>query len=149
MQYWRANEKLATFREVEVPISTLLIPTVNNRRKKRAPVEATFNVTNLTPFSNMQIQICVMNNYYVGPPSDVVSFNTLEGGKSFKFWVMLCLTLFQTTNFGLFQTERVLQMRIFIFLWKRLKVLWGDRKQCGKVRNCLLQAISLIPTVFS
>ena len=58
------------------------------------------------------------------------------------------LTLSQTTNFSLFQTEIVCR-RQFLILWKWKKVLQKVRKHCGKRRNCSLRAISPFPTVFS
>ena len=47
----------------------------------------------------------------------------------------------QTSNFRLFQTERV--------WWKCQKVIQTGRKNCWKRRNCSLQAISPFPKVFS
>ena len=58
------------------------------------------------------------------------------------------LTLSQTTNFRLFQTERLCR-RQFQIWWKWQKVLQTSRKHCGKRGNCLLRAISLFPIVFS
>ena len=58
------------------------------------------------------------------------------------------LTHYQTTNFRLFQTERVCR-RQFQILQKWKKVIQTGRKHCGKRRNCLLRAISPFPTVFS
>ena len=58
-----------------------------------------------------------------------------------------CLTLSQTTNFRLFQTKRACR-RQFQVWGKWQKVLLNGRKQCGKRRNCLLQAISPFPSVF-
>ena len=52
------------------------------------------------------------------------------------------LTLSQTTNISIFQTERV-SKRQFQNLWKWHKVLRTGRKHCGKMRNCSLRAISL------
>ena len=58
------------------------------------------------------------------------------------------LTLSQTTNFWLFQVERVCRRQFQI--WQKLqKVLEKGRKYYGKRRNCLLWAISPFPTVFS
>ena len=54
----------------------------------------------------------------------------------------------QTTNFKIFQTERVYR-RQFQIWWKWQKVLQTDRKRCGKRRNCSLRAISPFPTAFS
>ena len=48
------------------------------------------------------------------------------------------LTHLQTTNFRLFQTERVCRRQF-----------QTGRKHCGKRRNCSLRAISPFPTVFS
>ena len=58
------------------------------------------------------------------------------------------LTLSQTTNFRLYQTQRVCRWWFQIW-WKWQKVLKIDRKYCGKRRNCLLRAIFPFPTVFS
>ena len=58
------------------------------------------------------------------------------------------LTLSQTTNFRLFQIERVCR-RQFQDYWKWQKALQTGRKHCGKRRNCSLRAISPFPTVFS
>ena len=65
------------------------------------------------------------------------------------FLVLFCdLTLSQTTNFGLFQSERVCR-RQFQFWWKWQKNPQKGRKHCGKRRNCSLGAISPFPTLFS
>ena len=58
------------------------------------------------------------------------------------------LTHYQTTNFRLFQTERVCR-RQFQIWWKWQKAIQTVRKHCGKRRNCSLRAISPFPTVFS
>ena len=57
------------------------------------------------------------------------------------------LTNYQTTNFKLFQTERVCR-RQFQIRRKWHKVIQRGRKHCGKMRNCSLQAISPFHTVF-
>ena len=57
------------------------------------------------------------------------------------------LTLSQTTNFMLFQIDRVCR-RQFQILWKWNKVLQMGIKHCGKRRNCSLRAISPFPCVF-
>ena len=62
--------------------------------------------------------------------------------------IELSLTFSQTTNFRLFQTERVCR-RQFQVWWKWQKVLQMVRKRCGKRRNCSSRAISPFPTVFS
>ena len=62
--------------------------------------------------------------------------------------LFLPLTHYQTTNFRLFQTERVCRQQFQI--WRKWrKVIQMGRKHCGKRRNCSLRAISPFPTVFS
>ena len=57
--------------------------------------------------------------------------------------------LSQTTNFRLFQTQRVCRWQFFKIWGKWRKVFWKGRKHCWKRRNCLLRAISPFPTVVS
>ena len=55
--------------------------------------------------------------------------------------VFHALSHYQTTNFRLFQTERVCRRQFQI--WRKWqKVIQTDRKQCGKRKNCSLWAIS-------
>ena len=61
--------------------------------------------------------------------------------------IRLNLTLSQTTNSRLFQTERVCR-RQFPNWWKWQKIFPTCRKHCGKRRNCSLRAISPFLTVF-
>ena len=57
------------------------------------------------------------------------------------------LTHYQTTNFRLFQTERVCRRQFQI--WRKWhKVIQMGRKHCGKRRNCSLRAIPSFPIVF-
>ena len=58
------------------------------------------------------------------------------------------LTHYQTTNFRLFQTERVCRGQFQIW-GKWQTVIQMGRKLCGKRRNCSLRAISPFSTVFS
>ena len=60
----------------------------------------------------------------------------------------LFLTHYQTTNFRLFETERVCR-RQFQISRKWQKCIQMGRKHCGKRRNCSLRAISPFPKVFS
>ena len=58
------------------------------------------------------------------------------------------LTHYQTTNFRLFQTERICRRQFQI--WRKCqKVIQMGRKHCGKRRNCSLPAVSPFATVFS
>ena len=52
------------------------------------------------------------------------------------------LTHYQTTNFRLFQTERVC-WRQFQIWWKWQKVIQTGRKHCGERRNCSLRSHSV------
>ena len=58
------------------------------------------------------------------------------------------LTLSQTTNFRLIQTERVCR-RESLIQWKGQRGLQKGRKHCGKRRNCSLRAISPFAIVIS
>ena len=58
-------------------------------------------------------------------------------------WMYSCsvLTHSQMTNFRLFQTERLCRRQFWIWQnWQ--KVLQKGRRHCGKMRNCMSQAIS-------
>ena len=59
----------------------------------------------------------------------------------------ITLTLSQTTNFRVFQTQNACRLQFQTRL-KWQKVLQTGRKQCGKRKNCSLRAISPFPTVF-
>ena len=59
----------------------------------------------------------------------------------------IALTHYQTTNFRLFQTERVCR-RQFQIWWKWQKVIQIGRKHCGKRRNCSLRAFLFFPQCF-
>ena len=59
----------------------------------------------------------------------------------------LDLTLSQTTNFRLSQTQRLCR-RQFQLWWKWQQIFQKGRKRCGKRRNCSLRAISSFPAVF-
>ena len=60
----------------------------------------------------------------------------------------ISFTHYQTTNFRLFQTERVCRQQ-FQFWRKWQKSIQTPRKHCGKRRHCSLPAISPFPMVFS
>ena len=84
-----------------------------------------------------KVKFCVLQNMYLNMKTVFKLFMSEN-----------CLTLSQTSNFSLFQTERGYR-RQFKIWWKWQKVLQMGRKQCGKRRNCSLRAISPFPTVFS
>ena len=67
--------------------------------------------------------------------------------KSFFYFHQQFLTLSQTTNFTLFQIERVCRRQFWTW-WKWQKVLQAGKKHYGKMRNCSLWAISPFPTMF-
>ena len=69
--------------------------------------------------------------------------NKITATGKFEIW----LTLSQTANYRLFQTEGVCRRQFQVqFEW--LKVPQMGRKHCGKSRNCLLRVISPFATVF-
>ncbi|XP_045166223.2 neuroglian-like isoform X1 [Mercenaria mercenaria] len=76
IQYWRTNEKVSTFREVEVPLAEVM---PKDPPPSGMMIPSSYLLKNLSPYSNMQVQICVINNFFVGPPSDAKGFNTFEG----------------------------------------------------------------------
>ena len=59
----------------------------------------------------------------------------------------LSLILSQTTNFSLFQTERICR-RQFLIWWKLEKVLKTGRKHRGKRRNACYEQFLLFPKCF-
>jgi len=69
---------LNTFREVEIPIKEL---TPANYDTAPTMINSQYHLMNLSPYSNVGVQICVLNTFYVGAPSGVISFQTNEGGK--------------------------------------------------------------------
>ena len=50
------------------------------RMKRQAESIETYLLKNLPPYSDIVVQIRVLNKYYVGPPSDQVFFRTMEAG---------------------------------------------------------------------
>ena len=59
----------------------------------------------------------------------------------------LSMTISQTTNFRLFQTESACRRHLYILCIRW--ILQIGRKHCGKRKKCSLRAISPFPTVFS
>ena len=88
----------------------------------------------------------------MGPKCTKHTMSSLTYSISFLLhWTLhqaVSLTLSQTTNFRLFQTEKVCRRQFWIW-WKWQTVFQMGRKHCGKRRNCSLRAISHLPTVFS
>ena len=82
----------------------------------------------------MEVKICMAKGSYSSANDNILNSSNL--------------TLSQTTNYRLYQTERVCR-RQFQISCKWQNVPQTGRKHCGKRRNCLLRAISPFPTVFS
>ena len=105
-------------------------------------------------FQQQQQQTLQVKSVSLHMALKILRQNRLENKKELSIWNslnttrILSLTLSETTNFRLFQTERVCR-RQFRIWWKLQKVLQTGRKHCGKRRNCSLRAISPFPTVFS
>ena len=70
-------------------------------------------------------------------PGDKINCTTLPSCIRFCYQ----LTHYQTTNFRLFQSERVCRRQFQQIWWKWQKVIQTGRKHCGKRRNCSLRAI--------
>ncbi|KAL5013978.1 hypothetical protein ScPMuIL_008248 [Solemya velum] len=82
IQFWRGDNKLGTFREIDVLKQDLeLVPdgVFTGRRKKRSLERYEKTIGNLLPFTRYEAQIRVMNTFYVGAASVAVSLETLEG----------------------------------------------------------------------
>ena len=99
--------------------------------------------------SSLKLQWCSLDHcsahFSVSPSDPEKQINTT---KMNHVLTKGSLTHYQTTNFRLFQIERVCR-RQFQIWQKWQKVIQTGRKHCGKRRNCSLQAISPFPTVFS
>lgn len=68
---------MSTFREEEIPLKDAVpadLPTGGGF------ITTTYELKNLSPHSNMVLRICVINNFFVGPPSDQSAFTTADGG---------------------------------------------------------------------
>ena len=85
------------------------------------------------------IEVKYNNKYY--RKNDVINadmdkFDTLQVIQEVPWYICLFgLSLFQTTNFRPFKTEKGCRRQIQIWL-KWQKVLQTGRKNCGKTRNC-------------
>ena len=77
-----------------------------------------------------------------------LSANAFNLVQSLNFTFGRVSTRSQTTNFKLFQTDRVCRRR-FQICQKVQKVLHTGKKHCRKRRNCSYRAISPVPTGFS
>ena len=80
--------------------------------------------------------------------SEKEGFENIAGEKEILLVSSSLVTHYQTTNFRLFQTEKVCRRQFYIKR-KWQKVIQMGRKHCGKRKNCSLRAISPFRTVFS
>ena len=106
-----------------------------------------FFVSYVLPNTWMLDVFSICNQGKVDGTNDGIVF---KKGENMVWWepFIVVLTHYQTTNFRLFQTERVCRGQFQIWRkWQR--VIQTGRKHCGKRRNCSLRAISPFPTVFS
>ncbi|KAL3853061.1 hypothetical protein ACJMK2_016641 [Sinanodonta woodiana] len=76
ISFWVVNEKVSTFREVDVLVDEIIQP---GQRLKRSTQTAIYTLENLPAFNQIECTISVMNNFYVGPPSEIVTIRTAEG----------------------------------------------------------------------
>lgn len=77
VQYWRTDEKTDTFSEYEVLVEKNEALDVSSNDQT---ILTQVLVKRLYPYSKMAVQVRVINNFYVGPPSELVVFQTYEGG---------------------------------------------------------------------
>ena len=76
-------------------------------------------------------------------------FSTLKQQITWFFFFFVVLTLFQTTNFRLFQTQGVCTQQ-FQNWWKWCKIVLKGRKHCGKRRKLLgMSDFSFSKSVFN
>ena len=54
-------------------------------RIKRQTDTVTVRLRHLPPYSRVLVRVRVLNKYYAGPPSDVISFETMEGSECASF----------------------------------------------------------------
>lgn len=76
VQFWKRGYKEETFQDYSFYLDTT--PFYGRSRRSTGP-PISLNLQHLYPNSRIEIQVLVMNTYYVSRPSDVVSFETFEG----------------------------------------------------------------------
>ena len=62
-----------------------LIPDTWKEDGQPNQIRADYHMTMLTPYSSIEVQLCVKNNYFVGRPSDPIKFVTAEGGRFLRY----------------------------------------------------------------
>ncbi|XP_048738673.2 neuroglian-like isoform X2 [Ostrea edulis] len=77
IQYWVRGQKEQTFQEAEVLVSDMILR--YERRKKRAIQSYKYTLDGLLGYNDYEAQMRVMNTYYAGPPSAIISFRTELG----------------------------------------------------------------------
>ena len=100
-------------------------------------------------FCHCKGKSCVLSNCWVLRLQMLLIWRSTKACSLVKLSSALQLYLSQTTNFGLFHTQRVCRRQFFLFHFKGRKFSKVGTKHCGKRRNCSLRAISPVPTVFS
>ncbi|XP_012943169.1 neuroglian isoform X3 [Aplysia californica] len=70
IQFWEENYKIFTIREEDIGPDSATNTTGNTFRAR---------VENMLPNTRMEAHIAVMNNFYIGTPTDSVRFRTLRG----------------------------------------------------------------------
>ncbi|XP_052782103.1 neuroglian-like [Mya arenaria] len=76
VQFWRVDEKMSTFQEREVSWVEVLPKEVPAGSQS---IKSSYIMRNLPQNAAISLQICVTNNFYVGRPSDPITFTTYEG----------------------------------------------------------------------
>ena len=52
--------------------------------RQTPPTDILYHLKHDMPYSAIRLQVRVLNKFYAGPASDVVLFNSLEGGKQMQ-----------------------------------------------------------------
>ncbi|CAE1307932.1 NRCAM [Acanthosepion pharaonis] len=76
VQFWKRGYKEETFQDYSFYLDTT--PFYGRSRRSTGP-PISLNLQHLYPNSRIEVQVLVMNTYYVSRPSDMVSFETFEG----------------------------------------------------------------------
>ena len=79
IQFWRDDDGPESMREVDYIINQVK-QYPRPRMKRQADDLVRYTLKNLPPYSDIIVQIRVLNKYYVGPPSNQVIFKTMEAG---------------------------------------------------------------------
>ena len=81
IQFWRTDDEPESLREVDMIINQVKQYPRPRMKRQTNEERVRYLLKNLPPYSEIAVQIRVLNKYYVGPPSTPIYFRTLEAGK--------------------------------------------------------------------